>query len=114
MNEEGLDLAEVKSQLDSLGLELLRGRFSNVDVERYFRVSDDVVEELKRRDRKYRTEMEWDDALGTLIAFAMDKLQGAYMMISGELPEEKADRLLKDYEIMIGDYLQSLGHLREY
>ena len=109
-----LDLAELESKLDSLALELLRGRFPNVDVESYFRAAEDIVEERKRQDKNYRADMECDDPVGNMIVFSMDKVQGAYMLIRGELTEESQDRLLKDYEIMIGDYLQSIGHLREY
>ena len=114
MNKGQLDLAELKIQLDSLALDLLRGRFPNVDVESYFRAAENVVEERKRQDKNYRADMECDDPVGNMIVFSMDKVQGAYMLIRGELSEESQDRLLKDYELMVGDYLQSLGHLREY
>ena len=114
MNKGQLDLAEVKSRLDCLALELLRGRFPNVDVEPYFRAAENIVEERKRRDKTYRTDMEFDDPVGNLIVFSMDKVQLAYILIRGELTEESQDRLLKDYELMVGDYLQSIGHLREY
>jgi len=114
LKKEQLDLAELESKLESLALELLRGRFPNVDVESYFRAAENIVEERKRRDKNYRTDMEFDDPVGNMIVFSMDKVQGAYMLIRGELTDEKADRLLKDYEMMVSDYLQSLGHLREY
>jgi len=109
-----LDLAEVKSRLDSLALELLRGRFPNVDVEPFYRVAEGYVEERKRRDEAYRRRMEGDNPLETLITFSMDKVQGAYMLISGELDEEKVDKLLKDFETMVGDYLQSVGLLIDF
>lgn len=47
MNNEELDLAEAKSLLDSLALELLRGRFPNVDVESHFRAAEGMVEALR-------------------------------------------------------------------
>ena len=114
LKKKPLDLAELESKLESLALELLRGRFPRADVEPYFRAAENIVEERKRRDKNYRTDMEFDDPVGNMIVFSMDKVQGAYMLIRGELPEESQDRLLKDYELMVGDYLQSLGHLREY
>jgi hypothetical protein len=83
-------------------------------VEPYFRAAENIVEERKRRDKNYRTDMQSDDPVGNLIVFSMDKVQGAYMLIRGELTEESQGRLLKDYELMIGDYLQSIGHLREF
>ena len=114
LKKRPLDLAELESKLESLALELLRGRFPRVNVEPYFKAAEKIVEERKRQDKNYRTDMESDDPVGNMIVFSMDKVQGAYMLISGELTDESQDRLLKDYELMVGDYLQSLGHLREY
>jgi len=103
-----IDLAEIKSRLDSLALELLRGRFPKVDVEPYYRVAEGLVEESMKQDKAYRREMEGDNPLETLITLSMDKVQTAYALILGELNREKMDRLLKDYEAM---YLQSVGLL---
>jgi hypothetical protein len=58
--------------------------------------------------------MEGDNPLETLITLTMDKLQTAYMLISKERNQEKSNRLLKDYEIMVADYLQSVGLLIEF
>lgn len=41
----------------------------------------------------------------------MDKVSSAYALISGNTDEERVDRLLKDFETMIGDYLESAGLL---
>ena len=114
MTKRSLDLAEVKSRLDSLALELLKGRFLNVDVEPYFRVAEGIVEERMRRDEAYRRRMEGDNPLETLITFSMGKVQEAYVLISGQLGEEKVDKLLKDYETMVSDYLQSVGLLIDF
>ena len=114
LNKERLDLAEAKSRLDSLALECLRGRFPSVDVESYYRGAEGMVEERMRRDKVYRRMIEGDNPLETLVASSMDKVQGAYMLIFGELDEKKADKLLKDYEMMVGDYLQSVGLLIDF
>jgi hypothetical protein len=58
--------------------------------------------------------MEGDNPLERLITLTMDKLQTAYMLISKERNQEKSDRLLKDYEVMVADYLQSVGLLIEF
>jgi hypothetical protein len=109
-----LDLAEVKGRLDSLALELLRGRFPSVDVESYYRVADGMVEERMKQDKAYRWSVEGDKLLDTLISSSMDKVQGAYMLIFGELDEKKADKLLNDYMMLVSDYLQSVGLLRDF
>jgi hypothetical protein len=109
-----LDLAEVKGRLDSLALELLRGRFPSVDVESRYRVAEEMVEERMRRDKDYRQSVEGDKPLDVVVSSSMDKVQGAYMLISGELTEEEADKLLNDYMMMVSDYLQSIGLLIDF
>jgi hypothetical protein len=107
-------LTEIKGQLDGLALKLLKGKFPKVEVEAYYRVAEGLVEESMKRDKGYRRDMEGDNPLETLITLTMDKLQTAYMLISKERDQEKSDRLLKDYEIMVADYLQSVGLLIEF
>lgn len=114
MSKQSLNLAEIKTQLDNLALELLRGRFPKVDVKPYYRTAESLVEESMKRDKAYRRNMEGHTPLETLITLSMDKVQTAYILISGELDEEKLDRLLKDYEMTVGDYLQSIGLLIEF
>jgi len=109
LTTERLGLAEVKNRLDSLALELLRGRFPNVDVEPYYRLAEGYVEERMRRDEAYRRRMEGENPLETLITFSMDKVASAYAFISGKKDKERVDRLLKDFEMMVGDYLESVG-----
>jgi hypothetical protein len=114
MRKQSLNLTEIKIRLEGLALELLKGRFPRVDVEPYYRVAEGLVEEGVKRDKAYRREIEGDTPLETLITISMHKVQTAYMLISQELDEEKLDRLLKDYETMVGDFLQSVGLLIEF
>ena len=60
--------------MDSLALELLKGRFPNVDVEPYYRLAEAYVGERVRRDRRYRRDVERESALKTLIGLYMDKV----------------------------------------
>ena len=114
MRKQNLNIIQIKRQLDSLALKLLKGRFPKVEVEAYYRVAEGFVEESMKRDKAYRRDMEGDNPLETLITLTMDKLQTAYMLISKERNQEKSNRLLKDYEIMVADYLQSVGLLIEF
>jgi hypothetical protein len=107
-------LTEIKIRLDGLALELLECRFPKVDVERYYRVAEGLVGEGVMRDKAYRRKMEGGTPLETLITLSVEKMLTAYRLISQELDEEKLDRLLKDYEIMVADYLQSVGLLIEF
>lgn len=107
-------MAEVKSRLDSLALELLRGRFPNVDVEPYYRLAEGSVEERVRRDKWYRRDVESENPVKTLISLTMDKVTSAYGFISGKKDKERVDRLLKDFETMVGDYLESVGLLIDF
>ena len=106
-----LNLFEVKASLDSLALELLRGRFPNVDVEPYCRLSEAYVDETMRRDKWYKRNMRGNNPLETLILLSMDMVASAYVLISGKRDEGKVNGLLKDYETMVGDYLESIGLL---
>ena len=111
---ESLDLAEVKGRLDSLALELLRGRFPNVDVEPYYRLAEGYVDERVRRDKGYSRDVESGSPLKTLISLTMDKVTSAYGFISGKKDKERVDRLLKDFEMMVSDYLESVGLLIDF
>jgi len=104
-------LLEVKASLNSLALELLRGRFPSVDVEPYYKVAEAYVDEAMRRSKGYRRNMGGNSPLKTLILLSMDTVASAYVLVSGKSDEEKVDRLLKDFETMVGDYLESVGLL---
>lgn len=104
-------LAEVKDHLDGLALELLRGRFPNVDVEPYYRVAETYIGETMKRDKGIKRNMRGNSPLETLILLSMDTVVSAYVLISGKRNEEKVNGLLKDYETMVGDYLKSIGLL---
>lgn len=106
-----LNLLEVKASLDSLALELLRGRFPNVDVEPYYRVAEAYIDETMRGSKGYRRNMRGNSLLETSILLTMDKLASTYVLVSGERVRGKVDRLLKDFETMVGDYLESMGLL---
>ncbi|MFQ6080483.1 MAG: hypothetical protein ACE5OW_02305 [Candidatus Bathyarchaeia archaeon] len=90
-------------------MELLRGRFPNLDVEPYYRSSAAYIEEAMRRDKWYRRNMRGNNPLETLILLSMDMVASAYVLISGEKNEGKVKVLLKDYEMMVRDYLQGIG-----
>lgn len=100
-------LSRVKASLESLALELLRGRFPNVDVEPYYRVAETYIDENMRCSKGYGRRMRGNSLLETSILLTMDTVASAYILVSGERAEEKVERLLKDFEIMIGDYLES-------
>lgn len=104
-------MAEVKGCLDSLALELLMGRFPNIYVEPYYRLAEAYVNERVRRDKRYRRDVESEIPLKTLISLTIDKVTSAYGFISGKKDKERVDRLLKDFETMVGDYLESMGLL---
>jgi len=106
---ESLDLAEVKGCLDSLAMELLKGRFPNVDVEPYYRLAEAYVEERMRRDKGYRRDVESGSPLKTLISLTMDKVASAYDFISGKKDEERVDRLLNDFVTMLATTLKAWG-----
>lgn len=106
---ESLDLAEVKGRLDGIALELLKGRFPNVNVEPYYRLAEGYVDERMRRDKGYRRDVESENPVKTLISLTMDKVASAYGFISGKKDKERVDRLLKDFEMMVSDYLESVG-----
>jgi len=105
------NLFEVKASLDRLALELLRGRFPNVDVEPYYRAAEAYVDETMRRDKGYKLNMRDNNPLETLILLSMDRVASVYVLICGKRDEEKVNGLLKDYERMVGDYLKSIGLL---
>ena len=109
--KESPDLDEVKGRLDSLAWELLEARFPNVDVEIYYKQAEAYVDEFMRRDKRYRRNVESENPLKTLISLTMDKVASAYVLISRNTDEEMVGRLLKDFEIMVGDYLESVGLL---
>jgi len=104
-----LNLFEVKASLDSLALELLKGRFPNVDVEPYYRLSEAYIDETMRHDKWYKRNMRSDNPLETLILLSMDMMVSAYVLVSGKRDEGTVNGLLKDYETMVGDYLESIG-----
>jgi len=106
-----LNLLEVKASLESLALDLLRGRFPNVDVEPYYRLSEAYIDETVRRDKWYKQRMRSDNSLETLILLSMDTVASAYVLISGKRDEGKVNGLLKDYETIVGGYLERIGLL---
>lgn len=91
-------------------MELLRGKFPSVNVEPYYRVAEAYIDEAMRR-KGYRRGVGGNSPLETLILLSMDTVASAYVLISGGRDEEKVDRLLRDFETMVGDYLQSIGLL---
>lgn len=102
-------LSEVKVSLDSLALELLRGRFPNVDVEPFYRAAETYINENMRRSKEYRRNMKGNTPLEASILRTMDTVASAYVLVSGERVKEKVNRLLRDFETMVGDYLESIG-----
>jgi len=104
-------LLEVKASLDSLALELLRGRLPSVDVEPYYRVAEAYIDEAMKHSKGYRRNMGGNSPLETLILLSMDTVASAYVLVSENRDEGKVDRLLKDFETMVGDYLESIGLL---
>jgi len=108
---ESLNLAEVKRRLDGLAVELLKVRFPHIDVESYYLLAEAFVDELMRRDKRYRRDKESENPVKTLISLAMDKLVFAYDSISGKKDEKNVNRLLDDFEARISKYLESIGIL---
>jgi len=104
-------LAEVKGRLDGLALELLRGRFPNVDVEPYYKVAETYIGETMRHNKGIKRNTPGNSPLETLILLSMDTVASAYVLISGKRDEGKVNGLLKDFEMMVGDYLESIGLL---
>jgi len=104
-------LAELKGCLDDLALELLRGRFPNMDVEPYYKVAETYISETMRHNKGIKRNTRGNSPLETLILLSMDTVASAYVLISGKRDEGKVNGLLKDYETMVGDYLKSIGLL---
>lgn len=104
-------LVKIKSCLDGLALELLRGRFPNVDVEPYYKMAEAYINNATRHNKVYRLNMGGNRPIETLFLLAMDALALAYVLLSGKRDEEKVGRLLKDFETMVGDYLEGAGLL---
>ena len=111
VSSESAHLFEVKASLDSLALELLRGRFPSVDVEPYYKLSGACVDETTRRDKRYRRNMRGNSSLEALILLSMDMVASAYVLISGKRDCGKVRVLLRDFETLVGDYLESVGIL---
>lgn len=108
---ESLNLAEVKRRLDDLAVELLKARFPHVNVESYYMLAEAFVDELMRRDKKYKRDVQSENPVKTLITLAMDKLVFTYDSISGKKNKKNVNRLLDDFEAMISRYLESIGVL---
>ena len=103
-----LNLSEIKTSLDRLALELLRGKFPNVNVEPYYRMSEAYIDETLRHDKQYKHNMKSDNPLETLILLSMDRVASAYVLISGKRDKRDMEGLLRDYETMVRDYLESM------
>jgi hypothetical protein len=101
-------LLGMKASLDVQALELLNGRFPNIDVEPYYRVAKKYVAHRTGHSKRH---MRDNSALETIIMLTMDAVAAAYVLISGDRTEKKVDRLLKDFEMMIGDYLERIAFL---
>ncbi len=46
-----LSLSGIKASLDTVALQLLRGRFPNVDVETYYRMTETYIDETMRHSK---------------------------------------------------------------
>lgn len=101
-------LSGMKASLDIQALELLKGRFPNVDVEPYYRVAKKYVAYTAEHSKRPGRYMRGNSTLEIAIMVTMDAVAAAYVLISGDRVKKKVDCLLKDFELMIGDYLERI------
>jgi hypothetical protein len=106
-----LKILEIQSSLDSLSLQLLRDIFLEVNVEAYYKAAETHVQETLLHDKNYRRDVAEEKPLETLIRLSIDKVASAYVLISGEMNEDKVNELLSAYEILVEDYLDKKGFL---
>lgn len=106
-----LELPDIMSSLDNLALQLLRKKFSGVDVEAYYRAAEAFVQENLRYDKNYRRDVTEEKPLKTLFRLSLDKIGSAYALISGKVDEKEVNELLIDYETLVEAYLENKGFL---
>lgn len=110
MSEE-FNLDEMRSSLDGLALELLGGMFPGVDVDAYYRAAEEYVEGCLERDPDYRRFAEGGGPVEGLVYTSMEKVASAYVLITGRRDRERVERVLRNYEVMVGDYMEAEGLL---